>query len=171
MYSAQVWIWFFVAIAFIVSLPALWIAASAFWPQAARNWRRGARKSLVGTFFLGLAPVVIAIIVVVILSKAPKFGAFAVLFAALVLGWGFVGAAGLATRIGERMWPGMRGTEPWREIRNGGLVLACTALLPIVGWVFVLPLLSILGMGLQLRSWFTREPAETIAPPATPADE
>ena len=173
MYSAQVWIWFFVAVAFIASLPALWIAAMAFWPQAARNWRRGARKSLLGTFLLGLAPVLVAFIVVLAMSKQPKFGALAVVFAAMVLGWGFIGAAGLAARVGERMWPGMRGTEPWREIRNGGLVLVCSALLPIVGWVFVLPVLSILGMGLQVRGWLTREPlapAPLAAPVVAPSN-
>jgi hypothetical protein len=167
MYSAQVWIWFFISLAFIISLPALWIAATAMWPKAARTWRRKARKSLLGTFFIGLLPVFVSTLIIVIMSKQPKFGALAVIFAALVLAWGFIGGAGLAARVGERMWPGMRGSEPWREIRNGGLVLACAALLPIIGWVFILPILSVLGMGLQIRTWFHREEVPVpLAPPA-----
>ncbi len=145
------------------------MAAAGLWPRTTRTWRRTARKGIVVTFFIGLAPVVLSIIIVLLMSKLPKFGAFAVLFAAAVVAWGLIGVAGFAARIGERMWPGMRGTEPWREMRNGGLVLACTALLPIIGWVFILPILSILGMGLQIRAWFHRDEVAPLAsPPALP---
>jgi hypothetical protein len=153
-------------VAFVAALPALWIAAAALWPRGSRSWRRAARQSLFATFLAGLVPTVLGILVVAAMTRAPKLGALAAFFAMFVLAWGFIGASGLAARVGERMWPGLRGTAPWREMRNGGLVLTTAALLPIIGWVIVLPLLAILGMGLQVRSWFIRDAA--VVPPAAP---
>ncbi len=68
--------------------------------------------------------------------------------------WGLLSAAGLASVVGERLWPQ---AEPWRQMKQGGLTLVCCALLPVVGWAVLLPVLAILGWGLQVRAWWGRK--------------
>ena len=99
------------------------------------------------------------------LSKLPKAGALSVLVAGVLITWGLVGAAGIAAVVGERLWPN---TESWRQMKQGGLTLVCCALLPVVGWAVLLPLLAIVGWGIQVRSWFEKEPGTTAAPSETP---
>jgi hypothetical protein len=60
------------------------------------------------------------------------------------------------------LWPA---ADPWRQTRNGGLVLACASLLPVVGWFIVFPLLVIAGMGTQVRAWFVPKVRAGVPPP------
>jgi hypothetical protein len=83
-----------------------------------------------------------------------------VVVAGVLLFWGFVGTAGYATIIGRRLWGA---ADAWKQTRNGGLVLACCAALPVVGWAVLLPAISVLGMGVNVRSWFTKLPALRVA--------
>ena len=39
---------------------------------------------------------------------------------------------------------------------RGGFVLVGSALLPMVGWVLVLPLIAVMGWGISVRSWFVK---------------
>jgi hypothetical protein len=63
----------------------------------------------------------------------------------------------VAALVGERLWPS---AEPWRQVKHGGLTLVCCALLPVVGWFVLLPLMAVIGGGIQVRAWFLKEPVE-----------
>jgi hypothetical protein len=112
-----------------------------------------AGRGLLKSFLIGLAPLIGGIFLITLLSKIPKMGALSVLVGGALLAWGFIGAGGIAALVGERLWPQV---EPWRQTKHGGLTLICCALLPIVGWAVLLPLLAVLGWGIQVRSWFLR---------------
>ena len=109
------------------------------------------------------SPVLVGVVMVAVLSKLPKMGALAALTGGLVLTWGLVGASGIATLVGERLWGE---AAPWRQTLRGGLVLMGCALLPGVGWVVLLPLLGVLGCGLHLRARFVK--ALPISAPEIP---
>ncbi|MCA1962386.1 MAG: hypothetical protein LDL31_00405 [Prosthecobacter sp.] len=147
--------WLLIALAFVIALPALWLFAQGFWPEKVARLQEVAGRGLLKSFFIGLVPLAGGIFFVAVLSKLPQMGAVAVLVGGLLLTWGFLGAAGMAARVGERLWPR---AEPWCQMKQGGLTLVCCALLPVVGWVVLLPLIAILGWGMEVRSWFIRQP-------------
>ncbi len=56
-------------------------------------------------------------------------------------------------------------------MRGGFVVIGC-ALLPVVGWVVLLPLLAVIGWGINVRAWFVKmppQPVEVETAPAAPA--
>lgn len=158
MLMADVLQWVAVALGFVVSLPALWMLARAIGPR----WfeKRAGIEGLGKSLLVGLAPLLVAVIVLAAMGKrlGPLPGAWV---SGLVVLWGLAGAAGIAAQVGVRLWPA---ADPWRQSRNGGLVLVCVALLPMVGWFIVFPLLLVAGMGTQVRAWFVRKPTVTEAP-------
>lgn len=160
--------WLLIAAAFVISLPALWLFAHGFWPENTVRLRSVASAGLLKSFLLGLAPLIGGTILIAILSKLPKMGALSVLVGGALITWGFLGAAGIASVVGSRLWPD---SLPCRQVRLGGLTLVCCALLPIVGWVVILPLIAIIGWGIQVRSWFVKTPADigSSQPPLPPA--
>ncbi len=154
MLFSTVLIWLLVAVAFMVALPALWLLARGLWPESLAKHREVASRGLLKCFLIGLVPMIGGITLIAILSKIPKFGAVAVLVGGVLIAWGFLGAGGIAALIGERLWPQ---AEPWRQTKHGGMVLVFCALLPVVGWAVLLPLIAILGWGIGLRAWFVKE--------------
>lgn len=163
MLFSTVLIWLLVAVAFVVALPALWLLARGLWPEKVEKQRRVASRGLLKCFFIGLGPLIAGVILIAVLSKLPQMGALAVLGGGALIAWGFMGAGGIAALIGERLWPQI---EPWRQTKHGGLTLICCALLPVVGWAVLLPLIAIIGWGINVRTWFVKS---EITPPELPA--
>ena len=154
MLFSTVLIWLLVAVAFVVALPALWLLARGLWPETVAKQRVVASRGLFKCFLMGLVPLIGGVVLIAILSKVPKFGAVAVLVGGVLIACGFLGAGGIAALIGEQLWPRI---EPWRQTKHGGLVLVCGALLPVVGWAVLLPLIAILGWGIGLGAWFLKD--------------
>lgn len=167
MLFSTVLMWLLIAVGFVVAVPALWMMAQGLWPALAEKNREAADRGILKSFLLGLIPIIGGIILITFISKLPKMGFLAVLTGGFLIAWGIVGAGGMARLIGERLWPD---AEPWRQIKQGGLTLICCALLPVVGWFFILPLLVIIGWGINLRAWFLRQPqpAHTSFPVSAP---
>jgi hypothetical protein len=115
---------------------------------------------------LGLVPTVIISFVIAALGK--RLGPIpGILISGSIIVWGMMGASGIASLVGERLWPT---GEPWKQMRNGGLVIICCALIPVVGWFLLLPLIAIIGMGVNVRCLFTGKPqavATEVPPPLT----
>lgn len=151
MLFSTVFTWLLVAAAFVIALPALWILATGLWPVRTQRLRRLAERGLLRSFFCGLPVLMAGVAVISVLSKLPKMGALAALLGGVLLTWGLLGAGGPAALLGERLWPQ---AEPWRQVKHGGLTLVCVALLPVVGWFVLLPLLAVIGAGLQVRALF-----------------
>jgi len=155
--------WLLVAVGFVVALPALWVFARGFWPDLVAKQREVAGRGLLRSFFMGLGPLVVGVILVTVLSKVPKMGALAGLVGGVLIAWGFVGAGGIAALIGERLWPA---AEPWRQTKHGGVTLVCCTLMPVVGWVVLLPLMAVVGWGIHVRAWFLKGSAVSASAPA-----
>ncbi|MEN3943073.1 hypothetical protein WJU23_17375 [Prosthecobacter sp. SYSU 5D2] len=168
MLFSTVLMWLLIAAGFVIALPALWLLARGLWPETVARQREVASRGLLKCFLLGLVPLTGSIVLIIVLSKLPKMGALAVLLGGIIVAWGFIGAGGIAALIGERLWPE---AAPWRQTKQGGLALVLCALLPVVGWVVLLPLIAILGWGIALRASFMKAPQPAPATPVLPAVE
>ena len=164
MLFSTVLMWLLIAAGIVVALPALWMLSRGLWPAMAQKHRDAAGKGVVLGFLMGLPPITAGIILVAVLSKVPKMGAVAVMVGGLFIAWGLAGAGGIATLVGERLWPDLTNTAPWRQTLRGGLVLILCTLLPVVGWFVLLPMLAIVGWGINVRSWFLKSHTEETVP-------
>lgn len=167
MLMSDVLIWVAIASGFVAGVPALWMLSRGLWPDAFAKRCIAARKSVGMSLLLGLVPAIIAGLVIAVLGKrlGPVPGIF---LSGAIIVWGMMGATGIASLIGERLWPA---GEPWKQTRNGGLVIICAALIPVVGWFLVLPMIAVVGMGVNVRCLFTGKPKPMQAeePPPLPS--
>lgn len=167
MLMSDVMIWVAIAAGFVFGVPALWMLGRGLWPDAFAKRCIAARKSIGLSLLLGLVPAVAAGLFIALLGKrlGPVPGIF---LSGAIIVWGMMGVSGIVSVIGERLWPA---GEPWKQTRNGGLVVICSALIPVVGWFLILPLMAIIGMGVNVRCLFTSVPKPALAdvPPPIPA--
>lgn len=161
MLMSNVFMWLSIALGFVIALPSLWLCSQALWPERSARRQKIAAAGLLKSFLLGIVPFAIF---VSLLNGLGKAGLAGVIPMGLFLLWGFVGADGLASHIGQRLWPYLAAERPWKQTMRGGLVLAGAALLPVVGWFFILPLIAIMGWGIGIRAWFGKKGAATEAP-------
>jgi hypothetical protein len=150
---STVFLWVAIALASVISLPALWLCGLALWPGGVEKRAHVASLGLVVPFLIGLVPLVLIFLLVARLGKG---GAAAAVGVGFLLLWGFVSADGLCTLIGRRVRPDLSASQPWKQTLLGGLVLMGSALMPVLGWVFILPILAVLGWGISLRSLFVK---------------
>jgi hypothetical protein len=117
-----------------------WLLSEALFPAlvegASRQYRRPFKITLVG---LGAA--IVPVVLGLVLANAPNplvklIGLTMVVVPALL---GLAGSAGLTLRIGAGLPSPVDETQPWRRVLRGGVLLACSFLLPVVGWI-ILPL-------------------------------
>lgn len=166
MLFSTVSIYLAIALAFVIGLPALWMIQRGLWPESFDKKLAVAQTSLVKSVLMGLVPVLIVSLLLALMAK--RLGPIpGLLLSATILAWGFAGAAGIASLIGLRLWPN---SEPWRQTRNGGLALVCCSLLPLVGWFLLLPLIAVLGIGVNVRCWFWKVKSPLAAPPPLMVD-
>ena len=165
MLMSDVFMWVAIASGFVVGLPALWMLSRGLWPEGFEKRSTIARKSIGMSFLLGLVPTLL--FVLMIAGMAKRLGPIPgiILSGALIM-WGLNGVAGIATLVGERLWPA---GEPWKQTRNGGLVVICCALLPMVGWFLLIPVMAVVGMGVNVRCLFAGKPRLAEASVAAPA--
>ena len=150
MLMSDVLMWVVIASGFVVGLPALWMLSRGLWPESFDKRSAVAQKGIGRSFLVGLIPTVAFILLLVAGGKrlGPLPG---VIVAGALIMWGLNGVVGIASLVGERLWPS---GEPWKQTRNGGLVVICCALLPIVGWFLLLPLMAVIGVGVNVRCLF-----------------
>jgi hypothetical protein len=140
-----------------------WLLAEALFPalveRAGRQYANPLKLTLVG-----LAAAILPVVLGLILANEPNpltkvVGVTLVVVPGMV---GLAGSAGLALRIGIGLNSPLDAIQPWRRVMRGGVVLACSFLLPVVGWV-ILPLwVLVSGLGafvLALKEQKAQSPA------------
>jgi hypothetical protein len=125
-----------------------WLLAEALFPalveRAGRQYAHPLKLTLVG-LAAALPPVVLGLILANLPNPLTKVVGVTLLVVPGMLG--LVGSAGLALRIGLGLNSPLDATQPWRRVLRGGVVLAFTFLLPVVGWI-ILPLwVLVSGLG------------------------
>ncbi|MBX9568562.1 MAG: hypothetical protein K2X77_06675 [Candidatus Obscuribacterales bacterium] len=151
---------FFVILGLLLAFPSLWLFCRALWPeQVARTTETVGLKS----FFVGVPVTAVAVVVVIVVGKLPasagQIGGV-IAFSALLL-FAQIGVAGIATHIGNRLPSPVDKDKPWRVTLRGGIILALTYLLPLLGWFLIIPVSVITGAGSATRALFPRKKAKT----------
>lgn len=146
--SAVVYTFLFLHIGVILVVTAYYTLGAALAPGL--TWRgrvRFARRPWLA-ILVGLslsAPWVIASLVLLNLPAAPLKFAGAALGCLWVL-LGLIGGAGIAQHVGSADAPAL-GQVTWVQTARGGLLLSLTWILPLVGWLVMLPLSLAAGIG------------------------
>lgn len=168
-----------VIVGLLVAFQGLWLLASALWPARVAGAADVCERRAWLCFLVGLPIAFLAIAVIAVVGKTlggpGQFLAF--MLTSLLVIYSQVGVAGLVTHIGRRLRSPVDADRPWRATLRGGIVLALTFLLPIVGWFLILPVSAIIGVG---ATTLARRSRRGAAPQAThtstaaglvPADE
>lgn len=168
-----------VIVGLLVAFQGLWLLVSALWPARVAGATDACEGLAWLCFLVGLPIAFVAIVIIAIVGKTlggpGQFLAF--MFTSLLVIYSQVGVAGLVTHIGRRLRSPIDADRPWRATLRGGIVLALTFLLPIVGWFLVLPVSAITGVGATTLSWRSRRAAlpqathTSAAAALVPADE
>ena len=119
-------------------------------------------KTLARTFWLGLLILIGLAIPIVVLLALPfgpaKFLGWILLAASLA--FSFIGSAGIAAHLGERMKQTGNAYSPLNAFLRGAVILELAAFFPVLGWFFLWPLALITSFGatgFALLNWMPRE--------------
>ena len=160
--SAAVYTFLFIHVGVILVVTAYYTVGAAVAPTLTSRGRyRFAQRPWLPAV-IGLAISVPWVAVVLVLLNLPS-GAFK--FAGAVAGcaWvlaGLVGGAGIAQHIGR----GSDGTAEWIQTVRGGLFITLTWILPLVGWLVILPLTLATGVGCLVLGLFPVHAKHEVAP-------
>jgi hypothetical protein len=115
-----------------------WLLAEALFPQLVEKASEQYRKPFKITG-IGLAVGALPVVLGIILSKGPNPMAKLIGLTLLIVPGllGLAGSAGLTLRIGAGLPSPVDEAQPWRRVLRGGVVLACSFLLPVVGWIII----------------------------------
>ncbi len=139
---------FLIVVGILIIYVSYWLLAQALFPRvverASQLYSKPVKISLIGLltaplpFFLGA-----------LMSKLPNpaLRVIGLTFMIVPAMLGLVGSAGLTLRIGAGLPSPADIAQPWLRVLRGGVLLACSFLLPVVGW-FVLPIWALVsGLG------------------------
>lgn len=164
----------FIVVGILAIYVNYWLLAEALFPalveRASRQYSNPLKLTLVG-FAAALLPVVFGLILANQPSPLTKVIGLTLLVVPGMVG--LAGSSGLALRIGIGLNSPLDATQPWRRVLRGGVVLACSFLLPVVGWV-ILPLWVLAsGLGAFLLALKSQKAQRPAVPPSAlvPATE
>jgi hypothetical protein len=163
----------FIVIGILAIYVNYWLLTEALFPalveRASRQYAHPVKLTLVG-LAAAIVPVAVGLILANKANPLTKIvGVTLVIVPGMV---GLAGSSGLALRIGIGLNSPLDATQPWRRVLRGGVVLSCSFLLPVVGWV-ILPLwVLVSGLGAFLlglreqKTQFPSAPQAELAPAA-----
>lgn len=151
----------FLAFGLVIGVAALFAVLQIIYPRSVADARTIYELAPRRCFWFGLVNfalfAILAQVGIAIGQESGGDGGVLGLIAALpaLLGMLF-GLAGIAKMIGERLVPARNERD---HIAIGGAVLTTACLVPFVGWFFLLPLLTIAGLGASVLAVFQRRRA------------
>ncbi|MFT5195123.1 MAG: hypothetical protein ACI9EW_002253 [Cellvibrionaceae bacterium] len=147
---ADVYSIFFLVLAVLIAFPGM-IALIVFGlPKLANRSTMRVEQTPVACLMLGL-PVVAFVggMAAVLISAGGPLAAIGATFIVILTLVSRIGVAGVVLLIGRRMF-GTAETIPLKPVLMGALAYELAALFPIIGWVFILPILFVLTTGAGL---------------------
>lgn len=129
-----------------VAVPGLLLAWALLLPAAVARARSAAELRPGRCLLAGLALALSgAAIILPLLAAAGPLQALGWLALALLLAAASLGAAGLAALMGERLRG--RASLSAADMVRGAVALELAAVVPVVGWFVVLPVVALIGLG------------------------
>jgi len=163
MIMADVLTWFLLILGALLVFVAHWLGAYGLFPTLVEGCAERYGRRPVAATFLGLAILVPLLVLAVVLSKLgnPLLNLIALLILTVPVMLALLGSAGFALRVGTGLASPNDNVQPWRRVLRGGVVLALVFLLPIIGWVVVMPWTLVSGIGAALMAIRGGRPATT----------
>jgi hypothetical protein len=148
---------FLIVVGILLIYISYWLLAEALFPEtvegAGRQYSRPFKITAIG-LGAALAPVILGLVLANLPNPLLKLLGITLLVVPALLG--LVGSAGLTLRIGTGLRSPVDEAQPWRRVLRGGIVLAFSFLLPVVGWI-ILPVWVLLsGLGALVLCWQER---------------
>ena len=157
---------FLIIVGVLTVYVSYWLVAQALFPTVVERSRQHYAKPVKITL-IGLAIAALPVIGGAAISQLPNpalklTGVTLMVIPALL---GLVGSAGLVSKIGAGLPSPLDEQQPWRRVLRGGILLALTFLLPVVGW-FVFPIWALVsGLGAFFLSVKPSKAPTTASPP------
>ena len=153
MIVADILMWFLLIAGTYIVINGYWLTTQGLFPAFVDRCREQIRATPFRTLGFGLAAAVPGIVAGIAMLRAAsptlKFAGATVLL--LFILFGLMGSAGLAAQAGIGL--GFRDeSTSWRRVWRGGLVLGLTFILPLIGWLLILPGTLVMGVGAAIRS-------------------
>jgi hypothetical protein len=167
--TADIWAIGLSIVGFLLSLQGLWLLCRALWPNRVEAATMRCQRNAIACFFVGAIVTAVTLTVAGILANTlgarGQFTAFALLFFYIMFAG--VGSSGFVTHIGRRLASPTDLERPWRATVRGGIALELAYLIPILGWLGILPISLVIGAGAATLALFTKVPPRSSAQ-ATP---
>lgn len=164
---------FFILLIIGVAFPAMLTAWWLLFPAVVERARLRVERTPMQSFWLGLLIVIAVSVPTIILFALPfgpaKFAGWILLAASLALST--VGSAGIAAHLGTRLARHSQLSALSGFVR-GSIVLELAAFFPVLGWLFIWPLLLIMAFGatgFALLNWLPREKTPVASATASPS--
>ena len=160
---------FFILLILGIAFPAMLATWWLLFPNLITRAQTRVEKTLSRTFWLGLLIVIAFTIPTIVLFSLP-FGpakSLGWVLLAVSLAFSSIGSAGIAAHLGERMKQAGNNYTPLSAFLRGAVILELAAFFPIIGWLFIWPLLLITAFGatgFALLNWLPREKAQISSP-------
>jgi len=155
MIMADVLMWTFLILGFLVITVAYWVAVVGLMPRLVEGSceRLGSSpwKSLLLGVAMGVPGIAIGLGIFNVGPPAVKVVGF--ILVSLVFLAGLGGSAGLCLRIGKGLKNPVDEAQPWLRVKRGGIVLGLMIIFPVLGWVLVFPAVVLSGIGALFLSW------------------
>ena len=166
--QAVVYTWLFVHIGVILVVTAYYTLGAAVMPSLTERGREHFARRPWLPIVVGLViSVPWVLFAIVMLQQAPAVAKFVGAAAGCL--WvlsGLIGGAGIAQHVGRS---GGGDSHTWVHTVRGGLFIVLTWILPLVGWLVMLPLTMAAGVGCLVLGLFSgRRSVDTTATPEEP---
>ncbi len=158
----------FSLIGILLSVPALLVALSLLMPNVTQRVQTRLEQTPGRSFFLGV-PVTAAFALFIAIASQVNIGpvqALAFIAAALLMGIGSIGGAGLARLLGERIRPLAHPNSELTNLVRGAVVYELAALVPIVGWFLFIPIAGMMAVGaavFALVKWLPKPAGQPVS--------
>jgi hypothetical protein len=164
---------FFILLTLGVAFPAMLTAWWLLFPSVIARAHLRVEKTLTRTFWMGLVVVIALAIPILILLALPfgpaKFLGWILLAVSIALS--SIGSAGVAAHLANRLAQQSTLSALGAFVR-GAVLLELAAFFPVIGWLFLWPLLLITAFGataFALLNWLPREKAQTPSATTSPS--
>lgn len=153
---------FFILLIISIAFPSMLAAWWLLFPNLVNRAQTRVEKTLARTFWLGLVIVIVLTIPIIILIALP-FGPAKLMgwiLLAVSLALSSIGSAGIAAHLGERIKGTGTTLTPLSRFIRGAVILELAAFFPIIGWLFLWPIMLITAFGATgfvLLNWMPRE--------------
>jgi hypothetical protein len=165
---------FFILLIIGIAFPAMLTAWWLLFPSLITRAQSRVEKTPMQSFWMGLVVIIAVTIPIIILLALPfgpaKFIGWILLAASLAIS--SVGSAGIAAHLGKRL-TSQSSFSPLNGFIRASVILELAAFFPIIGWLFIWPLMLIMAFGatgFALLNWMPREKAQITSAIASPSN-